>query len=144
MQGEAISFTIPGEPAAFARMRVDPRRLGMGKKAHFIPAKQGNFMGVVQSYAQRAMEGRPPLEGPIKLQCRVTYLQPASWSKKKKAATVWKTSKPDVDNITKLLKDSLNKIAFHDDAQVADLSIQKCYGPISQTVVTIMQIGGDE
>ena len=33
--------------------------------------------------------------------------------------------KPDSDNIAKIVLDSLNKIAFYDDSQVADLRVIK-------------------
>ena len=36
--------------------------------------------------------------------------------------------KPDLDNISKIILDALNKVAFNDDKQVAQLSITKRYG----------------
>lgn len=35
------------------------------------------------------------------------------------------TKKPDVDNIAKIVLDSLNKIAFNDDAQIVGLIVLK-------------------
>jgi Holliday junction resolvase RusA-like endonuclease len=115
-----IYFSVPIEPVAFARA-------GQHGKTHFTPAKQARHMATIRQYAERAMHGRPPFEGAIRLTARFSYTQPASWPKKKKAATFWKTSKPDADNLTKLIKDSLSGCAYLDDAQVASMTVEKFY-----------------
>ncbi len=71
---------------------------------------------------------------------RASFLVPQSWSQKRKREAVWKTSKPDADNLAKLVKDSLNKIVFRDDAQVCELTVQKRYGVCSELVVTVEQL----
>ncbi|WP_460268332.1 RusA family crossover junction endodeoxyribonuclease [Clostridium sp. CTA-17] len=37
------------------------------------------------------------------------------------------TKKPDVDNIAKIILDSLNGVAYKDDSQIVDLRIIKSY-----------------
>ena len=37
------------------------------------------------------------------------------------------TKKPDVDNIIKIVLDSLNKVAYEDDKQVVKVSLEKLY-----------------
>jgi Holliday junction resolvase RusA-like endonuclease len=37
------------------------------------------------------------------------------------------TKKSDADNIAKIVLDSLNKIAYYDDAQVVELEVKKIY-----------------
>jgi len=97
-------------------------------------------MWVISHYARRAMAGSPPLEGPIELQLCMIYVRPNTWSKKKKAATFWKSSKPDSDNLAKIFKDAMNQIVWLDDAQVADLRVQKVYGDTAGTIIRIRQI----
>jgi Holliday junction resolvase RusA-like endonuclease len=126
----AIFFEIPGEAVAFARS-------GGNGRIRFTPKRQRDFMGAVKTFASRAMAGQPPLDGPLEMSVRATYLTPDSWSQKKKDRAKWRTSKPDADNIAKLLQDSMNKIVFADDAQVARLVVEKQYGPIAQIVVTV-------
>lgn len=128
-----IAFTIPGEPVAFARA-------GAQGKRRFTPKKQSDFMGTVRTYASRAMNGGVPMDGPIEMQVRAVYLVPESWSQKKKAAARWKASKPDADNIAKILKDAMNTIVFRDDAQVASLTVQKVYGPIAGLTVSVQPL----
>jgi Holliday junction resolvase RusA-like endonuclease len=124
-----IAFTIPGEAVPFARA-------GGGKTvARFTPAKQRSAMGQVKFYCQRAMQGAPPIEGPIELSISCVYLRPKSKQKAK-----WKTSRPDADNCSKLLKDALNKVAWRDDAQVVSLHVWKQYGDVAKVVVRIVEL----
>ena len=116
-----IEFTIPGTPVPFARS-------GGNGKIRFTPKKQRSAMVDVKLMAERAMAGRAPIEGPVELVVEASYLPPASWSEKKRAAVRWKTSRPDLDNIVKLAKDSCNKIIWLDDAQVVKSSASKVYG----------------
>jgi len=134
-QEAMIAFTIPGEPVAFARS-------GGKGKIRFTPKRQRDFMALAQLAAHRAMNGQPPLEGPIELPIRATYRVPASWSKKRADAARWRTSRPDADNIAKIVADSINEIVFGDDSQVANLVVQKAYGPIAGVTVSAMALGG--
>jgi Holliday junction resolvase RusA-like endonuclease len=126
-----VAFTIPGDPVAFARS-------GGNGKVRFTPKKQRDFMALVQLAAYQAMNGQPPLEGAIDLKIRAVYRVPTSWPKKKAAEAKWRTSKPDADNIAKLVSDACNEIVFGDDAQVANLQVQKRYGPIAGVTVSAM------
>jgi len=95
-------------------------------------------MKAVAHEAREAMRtaGLTLLRGPVFLQLRANYPIPESWPKKRKAAAVWKTSKPDTDNLAKLQKDALTGIVYRDDAQVVRVHAEKRYGePIGVTVV---------
>ena len=48
--------------------------------------------------------------------------------------------KPDCDNIAKIVLDALNKIAYKDDAQVAELSVKKRYAAAAKVFVHIEEI----
>lgn len=130
-----IAFTIPGEPCAKQR----PRFVRATGRA-FTPAKTERYEGIIADHASRAMEGVAPVGGPVRIAIRATYLHPASWSKKKRAETEWKTSKPDADNIAKIVKDALNKIVFNDDAQVVDMHVQKKYGAVAGLTIYVEEI----
>jgi Holliday junction resolvase RusA-like endonuclease len=126
-----IDFNVPGEPVAFARS-------GGNGKVRFTPKKQRDFMALVQLAAHKAMDGQPPLEGAIGLIIRAVYRVPTSWPKKRAAGAKWRTSKPDADNIAKLVSDACNEIVFGDDSQVVDLHVQKLYGPIAGVTISAM------
>ena len=47
--------------------------------------------------------------------------------------------KADWDNIGKIVCDSLNGIAYHDDVQIVDAQVRKFYGETPRVVVTIQE-----
>lgn len=53
--------------------------------------------------------------------------RPLPKSRAKKISTEEDTYKPDADNVTKLVLDALNGVAWADDAQVTDLNVHKKY-----------------
>ncbi len=126
----SISFTVPGQAVQFARA-------GSRGAQRFTPPKQRDHMAAVKMFAATAMGDDSPREGPLKLDLLVAYLIPKSWSAKKRDAAFWKTTAPDADNLAKLVKDSLNKIVYHDDAQIVWLEVRKVYGDRAQSRITI-------
>jgi len=110
----------------------------------FTPAKQRSYAGVLKLYCQRAMAaaGVAMLQGPVELHVLAIYAWPQSMSAKKRAlpGAQWKASKPDADNITKMVKDALNTIAWRDDAQVASSHTWKKLGDVPRVTVRIMEL----
>ncbi len=70
-----------------------------------------------------------PLTGPVGLIVRVVQKMPGpiEWKLKRKLGT-WSTTKPDLSNVLKLIEDALIGIAYVDDKQVAQVTIQKRIG----------------
>jgi Holliday junction resolvase RusA-like endonuclease len=134
-----IAFTVPGEPVAFARS-------GGKGTIRFTPKKQRDHMALIKLAAAKAMDGAPPLEGPVEMTVRATYCIPLSWSKKKREAAHWRASRPDADNVAKIIADAINEIVYVDDSQVASLTVQKVYGALAGVVVTVARLddGGAE
>jgi Holliday junction resolvase RusA-like endonuclease len=66
-----------------------------------------------------------------------------SWSKKKRAAAIEgrlrPTVKPDTDNIAKIIFDSLNGLAYHDDKQVVRCNVDKWYGDVAGVSVKVKE-----
>lgn len=50
--------------------------------------------------------------------------------------------KPDVDNVTKIIADSLNNIAYKDDAQIVDSTVRKFYSDMPRVQVIIQTARG--
>lgn len=69
------------------------------------------------------------------------YPIPQSWSKRKKkeaiAGLIMPTTKPDGDNILKVVLDALNGLAYDDDRQVVKMCIIKAYGVNPGLVVQV-------
>lgn len=93
----------------------------------------------VQLAAHQAGGGRKPLTGPVRLKVSAVWPWPKSWSARKRltAGAHYKTSRPDADNIGKLIGDALNGVAWLDDAQVVEVSITKQYGLSGATYVSV-------
>ena len=124
-------FTIPGKP--FGKQR--PRATRQGRM--YTPAETVAFETIVR---QIAVEQFPePIVGPVRVIIVATFTPPASWSKRKISDHLHRphTQKPDLDNCQKAILDGLNRIAFADDSQVADISARKVWGTTPQTVVYV-------
>lgn len=128
-----VIIKVPVDPVPFARA-------GSHGKQRFTPRKQADFMATFRLFAARAMAGAAPLEGALQLDARFIYVAPASWSKKKRLETRWKASKPDADNLAKIVKDSIGGLVYLDDAQVASLTVQKVYGLRPEVIVTVSKL----
>lgn len=129
------AFTIPGKPFAKQRHRVGSFR---GRARAFNTAANERFEDVVRIIAAPLFPA--PIEGPVRLVVAATFCPPASWSKKKRAAVIGQahTQKPDADNVAKAVKDGLNRIAWADDAQVAELTVIKRWGEAEGTAVEVI------
>jgi Holliday junction resolvase RusA-like endonuclease len=134
-----IAFSVPVEAIGKGRPRF-VRSTGHA----FTPARTQAFESLVALEASRAMNGALAFRGPLRMTIRATYLHPQSWSAKKMATTIWKVTKPDADNVAKLVKDACNRIVYVDDSQVAELTVQKKYGPIASLVVEVSQLGEED
>jgi Holliday junction resolvase RusA-like endonuclease len=116
-----IEFTVEGNPVPYARMQ------GGKSTRRFIPAKQRAAMDALAWAAAKAMRGRPLIEGPVLIHAIFSFEHPASWSKAKREATFYKTSKPDSDNLTKIAMDAFKGVVWIDDSQVCFLAVSKIY-----------------
>lgn len=122
-----ISFTVYGEPVAQGRPRATTIN---GQVRMYDPKKSREFKDYVKLVAS---EYRPEqlLEGPLYLEVKIFKPSLKSFSKKKKAAAergeVRPTTKPDVDNYVKSIKDACNKVIWKDDSQIVDLHVSKFY-----------------
>lgn len=71
------------------------------------------------------------LEGAIRARIEAYYKIPKSYTKKRirgiREGLEHPLKKPDSDNVAKIVLDSLNNIAFHDDSQVVELTVIKRY-----------------
>lgn len=69
------------------------------------------------------------LEGSVKAEVRIYHEVPKSYSKKRismiKDGFDKPNKKPDIDNILKIIFDSLNGIAYKDDSQIIEIHVDK-------------------
>lgn len=135
-----LSFTIPG--SIRGKERAGRKRLPGGVVQTFNPSATASHERLIRQYAAIQMRGRSPFTGPIRVTIHAFKVPPKSWSAKKKEAAVYVTGKPDVDNVAKLVCDALQRIAFHSDAQVSDLIVERRYDDAERTHIEIVALEG--
>lgn len=121
---DPVRFFAPGVIVPWARS-------GGGRStARFTPPKQRNYMAELKAIASKAMGDGRLMQGPLYLTLTAVYPWLRSMSERQRAipGAEWKFTKPDVDNITKIVKDALNAIVYLDDAQVCRAMIEKKFG----------------
>ena len=83
-------------------------------------------------------QGNGLIEGSIRVRIVAYYKVPKSYTKKRVQAIreglEYPCKKPDSDNIAKIILDSLNKIAFDDDAQIVELTVLKRYTEATERI----------
>ena len=136
-----IVFVVPGDAVGKGRPRAARTKSGVRM---YTPAKTERYEQLVQHYAM-GCNGMRPMEGPLQIELDVGVSIPASWSTKRKMAAraghELPAKKPDADNILKAICDSLNGIAYKDDAQIVRVVMGKRYMEEPVTMISIKQIG---
>lgn len=126
-----IRIRIPRPPIGKGRGRATT--IG-GAPRIYTPAKTRQEEQAIRFLAMQAMSGREPLTGPLEMHVYAYFAIPDSWSARKKSLAaqgfILPAVRPDLDNVTKLCKDALNRVVFKDDAQVVDALLRKRYGTI--------------
>lgn len=131
----AIAFSVPGDPVPQPRPRVSTRG---GFARAYVPATHA-----VHAYraaiANAAREAGAGVHGePVEVVIDFVFARPKSHvCKSGVRADAPQLPRPDLDNTTKAVLDSLNGVAWEDDSQVARLVVSKAYGTEGRTTVRI-------
>lgn len=137
----AIEFTVYGEPVAQARARATTIN---GRVKMYDPKKSSEYKNYIRLVASQHAP-KELLDGPIQLDVKIYKPTLKSFSKKKKEmaeqGVLRPTTKPDVDNYVKAIKDALKNVIWKDDSQVVDLQVSKYYSEKPRIEVKIEQIG---
>jgi Holliday junction resolvase RusA-like endonuclease len=136
-----IEFTVDGSPHGKGRPRF--RRFGNFVQT-YTDAKTKSYETLVKEAAIKAMENRPPIEGPVKLDLIIRLPVPKSYPKKRSEACLngseWPTKKIDLDNIVKSIGDGMNGIVFLDDSQIVILRAVKKYAAEAGVDVRVNEV----
>lgn len=129
----SVDITLDFEFEAQPQLR--PRATSIGGKARvYDPKKTSDFKKQVKATAQNMIKNhmledkvQSLQDRPLGVVINTYHPMPESWSKKKKMQMrgMYKTSKPDSDNLGKPILDALNGVLWHDDAVIADLTVVK-------------------
>lgn len=135
-----IKFTVLGEPKPKARVKFNSRT-----GTTYTPKDTVIYENLVKTEYLRQCPGqRFPDKEPLEMRIKAYYAIPASASKKKQAAMeageIRPVKTPDADNIIKAVADSLNQVAYHDDAEIVSVSLAKYYGRQPRVEVEIKKL----
>jgi Holliday junction resolvase RusA-like endonuclease len=134
-----VSFTVLGEPQGKGRPRFSTIA---GHVQARTPKETVLYENLIRTEYQRQLSNtRFPDDEMLTMCVKAYYSIPASASNKKRmdmlAGGIRPTKKPDVDNILKVVADSLNQIAYRDDAQIVTAIIMKDYAAQPRLEVVI-------
>ncbi len=129
-------FEMPGEIVGKARPRMNTRT---GRA--YTPSKTKNYEYFLRQWFIRKYPNFKQLESRVKVTIVAYFDIPKSTSKKKEdemlIGKISPTKKPDIDNIVKIILDTMNKFAFKDDTQVTKMEVEKKYNQTPKIYVKI-------
>lgn len=132
-----VQFIVEGEPQGKGRHRTT-------NTGHtYTPKETVLYENWIKTcYLNRV--GNITLTGELRATIEAYYTIPKSKSLKAKKAMleglIRPVKKPDADNIAKAVLDSLNGIAYKDDAQIVDITIRKYYSESGFVKVILEEI----
>jgi Holliday junction resolvase RusA-like endonuclease len=135
---EPATVVIAGPPVAKARPRATRRGFV------YTPAHTRKYEAHGRLAAQMAMDGRPPIDVPVRIELLIELPVPASWSRRKTADAITghirPTSRPDTDNYIKSALDAINSIVIADDGQIVEIHAEKKFSVAPKMIATIFPI----
>lgn len=139
MEKQIIIECIPPKHTAQASNKILKTKDGkyfIGKKSD-SKAKQTQNDLISLLYPYRPQK---PLEGALKLEIKWVYPFRKSEPKKNRGGELYCYTRPDVDNLCKLLFDVMTRLGFWlDDSQIADLHFVKCWSDNPRIEIFIEQ-----
>ena len=131
-----MKFTVYGEPCGKGRPRF--RQNGMP----YTPQKTLDYEELIKTEYMIQVREKPfPKDVCLAITINAYMAYPQNTAKWK-LPLIFKnlirpTKKPDWDNIGKIVTDALNKVAYHDDAQIVSGTVNKYYSSEPRTEIEI-------
>ena len=137
---QKLKFTILGNPAGKGRPRFNTQT-----RHAYTPKGTVMYENLVKTeYSIQCKDFMFDDDAMLDMRIAAFYEIPKSTSKKKRQmmldGMIRPTKKPDMDNVVKIIADSLNKIAYRDDTQIVECKCSKYYADKPRVEVTISQI----
>ena len=158
---ETMKFTILGEPTGKGRPETKvmysekgfkDQRTGKVRNTlvnNVTPKKTVIYENrVKEEYRLQCGNYRFPDGAMLDMRIIAYYGIPKSQTKKKKELMkrqlLRPTKKPDMDNVVKIIADSLNQVAYRDDTQIVDCQCRKFYSENPRVEVIIKEAKTDD
>ena len=136
-----FGFNLPDNPMATAQQKgVDARgrRPRFYTKASVLNVQQMYKLAILQEFNRLGVP-LPYLEGPVGVSVKFTFAV-----KERRRWGHYKDTKPDCDNLVKILLDVLTGLhLWRDDAAVAVLRVEKRYGEYPRVDIELEELKND-
>lgn len=107
----------------------------------YTPTKTKDYESLIEQYFLLKYPRYQTIEGRAKVTIVAYFEVPKAVNKAQReqmlANTISPTKKPDIDNIVKIVLDSMNKLAFRDDTQITKIEVEKNYSDEEKLYVKI-------
>ena len=107
----------------------------------YTPTRTKDYESLVEQYFLLKYPRYKTMEGRAKVTIVAHFEIPKSTNKLQRenmlGNTISPTKKPDIDNIVKIVLDSMNKFAFKDDTQITKIEVEKVYSEEEKLYVKI-------
>lgn len=124
MERNKISFTVPGQPQGKLRPRWSRTRM-------YSPQKTVDYETYIKEMFVISYPDFVLLEGALEITITAWMMIPKSTSKKRAKLMIDRVirpdKKPDWDNLSKVVGDALEGLAYKNDAQIVDGILHKYY-----------------
>lgn len=129
-------FEVPGEITGKARPRLNSYTGQV-----YTPTKTKDYELLVKQYFKLKYPKSEVFEGRLFVKIIAFFKVPKNTTKKERNEIAEgkksPTKKPDIDNIVKIILDSLNKVCFKDDNQITKIEVEKVYSEEEKIYVRI-------
>lgn len=145
-----IQIRVPGVPVAQPRTKATIRGAHAGvytptKKSSGASNGVAEFKAAIRLVASNHHKGSL-LSGPVAVCLDFVFpRQNTKVWKSKPMPRYHKVTKPDSDNLAKLVLDCLNQVLWYDDMQVCDLHVRKWFAAgdeVPHTVISVKDCNG--
>lgn len=143
-----VSFTVHGRPQQRGSKRPITNKT-TGKTIMLDDnAKSRPWMNAVADAAAEAMNGRPLLDGPLRLSVTFEFKRPASHYGSrdgqpylKESAPKFVTTTPDADKLIRSIGDAMTGVVYRDDKQISFVHAYKIYTDSSEgAIITVAML----
>src|SRR6478609_5050235 len=122
-EGSASDWT------AWGKVRAREEGGGLEMVVDGLTTQAKYYKPLIYEFFRKAWRGSRPAWGEFSVEIRMEYVGDPPWL--------------DLDNLAKAILDAIKGYAFHDDAQVARLLVERAPGDRERIVVSVSKLAGE-
>ena len=111
------------------KVRAREGETGMVVEVDGLTTQAKYYKPLIYEFFRKAWRGSRPAWGEFAVEIRMEYVGEPPWL--------------DLDNLAKAILDAIKGYAFHDDAQVARLLVERTSGERERIIVSVTKLAGE-